>query len=84
MFELLLDKTHDRNGLWNSSCRVCPVSAARGCFGIFLRYERWFSHVLGQLGSMEDVHKVCSGLCLQEVKVVYVLQCFFNYKQESV
>ena len=61
-----------------------PCFCSKRVFWCFLRYERWFSRVLGQFGSMEDVHKVCSGLCLQEVEVGVLLQCFFKVKQRSV
>ena len=41
------------------------------------------NRALGLFLCMENVHKVSSDLCSLEMKVGVVLQCFFNYKQES-
>ena len=60
-----------------------PCFCSKVVFWCIMRYEGWKSRVLGQLGCMEDENKVCFGSGLQEVKVVYVLQSCFNYKQES-
>ena len=45
------------------------------------RFEGWFGHVSNLVWCLESFHEVCFCLCLQEVNVVYLLQCFFLSKQ---
>ena len=58
-----------------------PCFCSKVVFWCIRRYEGWLSRVLGQLGCVEDEYKVCLSLCLQEMKVGSVLQCFLFLKQ---